>query len=190
VRLVILVEEKDLDKTGHAMESLKRAMRWDEERFGREYDLDVFHIVAVDDFNMGAMENKSLNIFNTSCVLASPETTTDLRATSVSRASSPTSTSTTGPATASPAATGSSSVSRKASRCSATRSSPPTWARAALKRVEDAGVMRTLQFAEDAGPMAHPVRPASFIEISNFYTLTVYEKGAEVVRMLQTLLGR
>ncbi|MEE4110678.1 MAG: M1 family aminopeptidase, partial [Halieaceae bacterium] len=78
VRLVILVEAKDLDKTGHAMESLKRAMRWDEERFGREYDLDVFHVVAVDDFNMGAMENKSLNIFNTSCVLAAPDTTTDL----------------------------------------------------------------------------------------------------------------
>ena len=188
VRLVILVEEKDLDKTGHAMDALKRAMRWDEERFGREYDLDIFHIVAVDDFNMGAMENKSLNVFNTSCVLASPETTTDLgyqriesivgheyfhnwsgnRVTcrdwfQLSLKEGFT-------------------VFRDA-EFSADMGSP------SLKRVEDAGVMRTLQFAEDAGPMAHPVRPDSFIEISNFYTLTVYEKGAEVVRMLQTLLG-
>jgi len=188
VRLVILVEEKDLDKTAHAMESLKRAMRWDEERFGREYDLDVFHIVAVDDFNMGAMENKSLNVFNTSCVLASPATTTDAgyqriesivgheyfhnwsgnRVTcrdwfQLSLKEGFT-------------------VFRDA-EFSADMGSP------ALKRVEDATVMRTLQFAEDAGPMAHPVRPSSFIEISNFYTLTVYEKGAEVVRMLQTLLG-
>jgi len=189
VRLVILVEAKDLDKTAHAMASLKRAMRWDEERFGREYDLDVFHIVAVDDFNMGAMENKSLNIFNTSCVLASPDTTTDLgyqriesivgheyfhnwsgnRVTcrdwfQLSLKEGFT-------------------VFRDA-EFSADMGSP------SLKRVEDAGVLRTLQFAEDAGPMAHPVRPASFIEISNFYTLTVYEKGAELVRMLQTLLGR
>ncbi|MEE4278373.1 MAG: aminopeptidase N [Halieaceae bacterium] len=189
VRLVILVEEKDLPKTAHAMESLKRAMRWDEERFGREYDLDVFHIVAVDDFNMGAMENKSLNIFNTSCVLASPETTTDLGYQRIE-----------------------SIVGHEYfHNWSGNRVTCRDWFQlslkegftvfrdaefsadmgsAALKRVEDAVVMRTLQFAEDAGPMAHPIRPASFIEISNFYTLTVYEKGAEVVRMLQTLLGR
>ena len=188
VRLVILVEAKDLDKTGHAMESLKRAMRWDEERFGREYDLDVFHVVAVDDFNMGAMENKSLNIFNTSCVLAAPDTTTDLGYQRIE-----------------------SIVGHEYfHNWSGNRVTCRDWFQLslkegftvfrdaefsadlgsrALKRVEDAGVLRTLQFAEDAGPMAHPVRPSSFIEISNFYTLTVYEKGAEVVRMLQTLLG-
>jgi len=188
VRLVLLVEAKDLDKTDHAMESLKRAMRWDEERFGREYDLDVFHVVAVDDFNMGAMENKSLNIFNTSCVLASPDTTTDLGYQRIE-----------------------SIVGHEYfHNWSGNRVTCRDWFQLslkegftvfrdaefsadlgsrALKRVEDAGVMRTLQFAEDAGPMAHPVRPSSFIEISNFYTLTVYEKGAEVVRMLQTLLG-
>ncbi|MEM6774699.1 MAG: aminopeptidase N, partial [Pseudomonadota bacterium] len=188
VRLVILVEEKDLPKTGHAMDSLKRAMRWDEERFGREYDLDIFHIVAVDDFNMGAMENKSLNIFNTSCVLASQDTTTDLGYQRIE-----------------------SIVGHEYfHNWSGNRVTCRDWFQlslkegftvfrdaefsadmgsAALKRVEDAGVMRTMQFAEDAGPMAHPVRPSSFIEISNFYTLTVYEKGAEVVRMLQTLLG-
>lgn len=188
VRLVILVEEKDLDKCDHAMDSLKRSMRWDEERFGREYDLDVFHIVAVDDFNMGAMENKSLNIFNTSCVLASPDTTTDAGYQRIE-----------------------SIVAHEYfHNWSGNRVTCRDWFQLslkegftvfrdaefsadmgsrALKRVEDATVMRTFQFAEDAGPMAHPVRPASFIEISNFYTLTVYEKGSEVVRMLQTLLG-
>lgn len=189
VRLIILVEEKDLPKCDHAMDSLKRSMRWDEERFGREYDLDVFHIVAVDDFNMGAMENKSLNVFNTSCVLASPDTTTDLGYQRVE-----------------------SIVAHEYfHNWSGNRVTCRDWFQLslkegftvfrdaefsadmgsrALKRVEDASVMRTLQFAEDAGPMAHPIRPASFIEISNFYTLTVYEKGAEVVRMIETLLGR
>ena len=188
VNLVILVEEKDLDKCDHAMESLKRSMRWDEERFGREYDLDVFHIVAVDDFNMGAMENKSLNVFNTSCVLASPETTTDMGYQRVE-----------------------SIVGHEYfHNWSGNRVTCRDWFQLslkegftvfrdaefsadmgsrALKRIEDAVVMRTMQFAEDAGPMAHPVRPASFIEISNFYTLTVYEKGSEVVRMIHTLLG-
>jgi aminopeptidase N len=188
VRLVILVEEKDLPKCGHAMDSLQRSMRWDEERFGREYDLDIFHIVAVDDFNMGAMENKSLNIFNTSCVLASPDTTTDMGYQRVE-----------------------SIVAHEYfHNWSGNRVTCRDWFQLslkegftvfrdaefsadmgsrALKRVEDAAVMRTAQFAEDAGPLAHPVRPASFIEISNFYTLTVYEKGAEVVRMLHTLLG-
>ncbi|WOJ94374.1 aminopeptidase N [Congregibacter variabilis] len=188
VRLIILVEEKDLDKCAHAMDSLKRSMRWDEERFGREYDLDVFHIVAVDDFNMGAMENKSLNIFNTSCVLAAPDTTTDAGYQRIE-----------------------SIVAHEYfHNWSGNRVTCRDWFQLSLKegftvfrdaefsadmgsrslkRVEDAMVMRTLQFAEDAGPMSHPVRPASFIEISNFYTLTVYEKGAEVVRMLHTLLG-
>lgn len=188
VELVILVEPKDLDKCAHAMDSLKRSMRWDEERFGREYDLDVFHIVAVDDFNMGAMENKGLNIFNTSCVLAAPDTTTDIGYQRIEAIV----------------------AHEYFHNWSGNRVTCRDWFQLslkegftvfrdaefsadmgsrALKRVEDAGVMRTLQFAEDAGPMAHPVRPASFIEISNFYTLTVYEKGAEVVRMLQTLLG-
>ncbi len=188
VQLVIHVEEKDLDKCAHAMDSLKRSMRWDEERFGREYDLDVFHIVAVDDFNMGAMENKSLNIFNTSCVLASPDTTTDAGYQRIE-----------------------SIVAHEYfHNWSGNRVTCRDWFQLSLKegftvfrdaefsadmgsrvvqRVADAMVMRTQQFAEDAGPMAHPVRPASFIEISNFYTLTVYEKGAEVVRMLHTLLG-
>ncbi|MEM7690890.1 MAG: aminopeptidase N, partial [Pseudomonadota bacterium] len=188
VRLVILVEEKDLDKCAHAMDSLKRSMRWDEERFGREYDLDVFHIVAVDDFNMGAMENKSLNVFNTSCVLASPATTTDQGYQRVEAIV----------------------AHEYFHNWSGNRVTCRDWFQLslkegftvfrdaefssdmgsrALKRVEDAGVMRTMQFAEDAGPMAHPIRPDSFIEISNFYTLTVYEKGAEVVRMYHTLLG-
>ncbi|WP_439102425.1 aminopeptidase N [Congregibacter sp.] len=188
VRLIILVEEKDLDKCDHAMDSLKRSMRWDEERFGREYDLDVFHVVAVDDFNMGAMENKSLNIFNTSCVLAAPDTTTDLGYQRIE-----------------------SIVAHEYfHNWSGNRVTCRDWFQLSLKegftvfrdaefsadmgsrslkRVEDAMTLRTLQFAEDAGPMAHPVRPASFIEISNFYTLTVYEKGAEVVRMIQTLVG-
>jgi aminopeptidase N len=188
VRLFILVEAKDLDKCAHAMDSLKRSMRWDEQRFGREYDLDVFHIVAVDDFNMGAMENKSLNIFNTSCVLACPDTTTDAGYQRIE-----------------------SIVAHEYfHNWSGNRVTCRDWFQLslkegftvfrdaefsadmgsrALKRVEDATVLRTAQFAEDAGPMAHPIRPDSFIEISNFYTLTVYEKGAEVVRMLHTLLG-
>ncbi|MFT4768030.1 MAG: aminopeptidase N [Glaciecola sp.] len=188
VRLIILVEEKDLDKCAHAMDSLKRSMRWDEERFGREYDLDIFHIVAVDDFNMGAMENKSLNIFNTSCVLAAPDTTTDAGYQRIE-----------------------SIVAHEYfHNWSGNRVTCRDWFQLSLKegftvfrdaefsadmgsrslkRVEDAMVMRTQQFAEDAGPMSHPVRPTSFIEISNFYTLTVYEKGAEIVRMLHTLLG-
>ena len=188
VELVILVEPKDLNKCDHAMDSLKRAMRWDEERFGREYDLDVFHVVAVDDFNMGAMENKGLNVFNTSCVLAAPDTTTDIGYQRIEAIV----------------------AHEYFHNWSGNRVTCRDWFQLslkegftvfrdaefsadmgsrALKRVEDAGVMRTMQFAEDAGPMAHPVRPASFIEISNFYTLTVYEKGAEVVRMLHTLLG-
>ena len=188
VDLRIYVEQSDLDKCTHAMSSLKRAMRWDEKKFGREYDLDIFNIVAVDDFNMGAMENKSLNIFNTSCVLASADTTTDLGFQRVE-----------------------SIVAHEYfHNWSGNRVTCRDWFQLSLKegftvyrdsefssdmgsrsvkRIEDTMIMRTAQFAEDAGPMAHPVRPASYIEISNFYTLTVYEKGAEVVRMMRVLLG-
>ncbi len=188
VALHVYVENKDIDKCEHAMESLKRSMRWDEEVFGREYDLDIFNIVAVDDFNMGAMENKSLNIFNTSCVLAHPDTTTDATFQTVEAIV----------------------AHEYFHNWSGNRVTCRDWFQLSLKegftvfrdaefssdmgsrtvkRVQDVGVLRTAQFAEDAGPMAHPVRPESFIEISNFYTVTVYEKGAEVVRMIQQLLG-
>ena len=188
VELRIYTETKDLDKCHHAMSSLKAAMRWDEEKYGREYDLDIFMIVAVDDFNMGAMENKGLNIFNTSCVLAHPATTTDAGFQRVE-----------------------SVVAHEYfHNWSGNRVTCRDWFQLSLKegftvfrdsefsadmnsrtvkRVEDVSFLRTLQFAEDAGPMAHPVRPASYMEISNFYTLTIYEKGAEVVRMLARLLG-
>ncbi|MDZ7781976.1 MAG: aminopeptidase N [Halioglobus sp.] len=188
VTLRIHVEEKDLDKCDHAMRSLQDAMRWDEEAYGREYDLDIFNIVAVDDFNMGAMENKSLNIFNSSCVLCSPEITTDIGFQRVQ-------------AIVAHEYFHNWSGNRvtcrdwfqlslkegftvfRDSQFSADMGSPT------VKRVEDATMLRTAQFAEDAGPMAHPVRPDSYMEINNFYTLTVYEKGAEVVRMIHTLLG-
>ncbi|HET8710270.1 MAG TPA: aminopeptidase N [Spongiibacteraceae bacterium] len=186
--LRIYVESKDIDKCDHAMLSLKHAMRWDEEVYGREYDLDIFNIVAVDDFNMGAMENKSLNIFNTSAVLAHPQTTTDAGFQRVEAIV----------------------AHEYFHNWSGNRVTCRDWFQLSLKegftvfrdaefsadmgsrtvkRVEDVTLLRTLQFAEDAGPMAHPVRPDSYIEISNFYTLTVYEKGAEVVRMLHVLLG-
>jgi aminopeptidase N len=188
VSLQIFVEEKDVNKCAHALKSLQNAMRWDEEVYGCEYDLDVYMIVAVDDFNMGAMENKGLNVFNTSCVLANSQTTTD---------------------------TGFQRVEAVVAHeyfhnWSGNRVTCRDWFQLSLKegftvfrdaefsadmgsravkRIEQAQLMRTQQFAEDAGPMAHPVQPASFMEISNFYTLTVYEKGAEVVRMIHTLLG-
>lgn len=188
VRLRIYTQAGDVDKCAHAMLSLQKAMRWDEEAYGREYDLDVFNIVAVDDFNMGAMENKGLNIFNTSCVLCSPEVTTDSGFQRVQAII----------------------AHEYFHNWSGNRVTCRDWFQlslkegftvfrdsqfsadmgsATIKRVEDATVLRTAQFAEDAGPMAHPVRPESYIEINNFYTLTVYEKGAEVVRMIHTLLG-
>ncbi|AQA18548.1 aminopeptidase N [Halioglobus japonicus] len=188
VALRIYVEEKDIDKCDHAMDSLKRSMRWDEEVFGREYDLDIFNVVAVDDFNMGAMENKSLNIFNTSCVLCDPNTTTDVGYQRVEAIV----------------------AHEYFHNWSGNRVTCRDWFQLSLKegftvfrdaefssdmgsrtvkRVEDVTLLRSAQFAEDAGPMAHPVRPESYIEINNFYTLTVYEKGAEVVRMIHTLLG-
>lgn len=188
VELRIFVEPKDLDKCDHAMDSLKRSMRWDEEKYGREYDLDIFMIVAVDDFNMGAMENKGLNIFNTSCVLANPKTTTDIGFQRVEAVV----------------------AHEYFHNWSGNRVTCRDWFQLSLKegftvfrdsqfsadmgspvvnRVENVQMLRTAQFAEDGGPMAHPVQPASFMEISNFYTLTIYEKGAEIVRMLHTLLG-
>ncbi len=188
IHLQIFVEEKDLDKCDHAMRSLKNAMRWDEEVYGREYDLDIFMIVAVDDFNMGAMENKGLNIFNTSCVLANPATTTDFGFQRVEAVV----------------------AHEYFHNWSGNRVTCRDWFQLSLKegftvfrdsefsadmgsrtvkRVEDVNFLKTVQFAEDGGPMAHSVRPDSYMEIANFYTVTIYEKGAEVVRMISLLLG-
>ena len=188
VALKIYVEAHDLRQCHHAMASLKASMRWDEQKYGREYDLDIFMIVAVSHFNMGAMENKGLNIFNTSCVLAHPETTTDLGFQRVE-----------------------SVVAHEYfHNWSGNRVTCRDWFQLSLKegftvfrdqqfsadqlsasvqRIEDVTMLRNAQFAEDAGPLAHPVRPESFIEINNFYTATVYEKGAEIVGMLHTVLG-
>ncbi len=188
VDIELYVETKDLDKCEHAIASLQRAMKWDEDVYGREYDLSVYMIVAVDDFNMGAMENKGLNIFNTSCVLAHPSTTTD---TSFQRIEAIV-------------------AHEYFHNWSGNRVTCRDWFQLSLKegltvfrdaefsadmgsrtvkRVEDVNFLKTAQFAEDSGPMAHPIQPASFIEISNFYTVTIYEKGAEVVRMIHELLG-
>ncbi|MDN5864500.1 MAG: aminopeptidase N [Gammaproteobacteria bacterium] len=189
VSLGVYVEEHNHELSGHALASLRRAMRWDEERYGREYDLDRYMVVAVDDFNMGAMENKGLNVFNSKYVLANADTATDRDYAAIE------------------AVIGHEyfhnwtgnrvtlrdwfqlslkeglTVFREQS-FSADMTSP------AVKRIQDVRTLRHLQFSEDAGPMAHPVRPESYIEINNFYTATVYEKGAEVVRMYQTLLGK
>lgn len=188
VSLQIFVEAKDLDKCDHAMRALKNSMHWDEQVYGREYDLELFMIVAVDDFNMGAMENKGLNIFNTSCVLAKAETTTDAGFQRVEGVV----------------------AHEYFHNWSGNRVTCRDWFQlslkegftvfrdsqfsadmgsATVKRVEDVNLLRNAQFVEDGGPMAHAVRPASFIEISNFYTLTIYEKGAEIVRMIHTLIG-
>ncbi|MGF6591227.1 aminopeptidase N [Pseudomonas sp. 2835] len=188
VTLRIYVEPENIDKCQHAMTSLKKSMRWDEEVYGREYDLDIFMIVAVNDFNMGAMENKGLNIFNSSCVLARAETATDAAHQRIEAVV----------------------AHEYFHNWSGNRVTCRDWFQLSLKegftvfrdsefsadmnsrtvkRIEDVAYLRTHQFAEDAGPMAHAVRPDSFIEISNFYTLTVYEKGSEVVRMVRTLLG-
>ncbi len=188
VALAILVRPGDETRTAYAMDSLKRAMRWDEEEYGREYDLDMFNIVAVDDFNMGAMENKGLNIFNARLVLASPETATDADYERIESVI----------------------AHEYFHNWTGNRITCRDWFQlclkegltvfrdqqfsgdmrsAAVKRIEDAIVLRNRQFREDAGPLAHPVRPESFVEINNFYTATVYEKGAEVVGMLKTLVG-
>ncbi len=188
VTLRFFAELRDIDKCAHAMASLQRAMAWDERVYGREYDLDLFNVVAVSDFNMGAMENKSLNIFNTQAVLADPALATDGDFEHVE------------------AVIG----HEYFHNWSGNRVTCRDWFQlslkegftvfreqqfsadmgsAAVKRIADAALMRNHQFREDAGPLAHPVRPNSYIEINNFYTTTVYEKGAEVIRMLHTLLG-
>lgn len=188
VRLQIFTEPHNIDQCDYAMDALKRSMRWDEQTYGREYDLDIYMIVAVDDFNMGAMENKGLNIFNTSCVLATPDTATDQAYQRVEAVI----------------------AHEYFHNWSGNRVTCRDWFQlslkegftvfrdaqfsgdmhsATVKRIEDVNLLRSVQFAEDAGPLAHPVRPASYIEISNFYTPTVYEKGAEVVGMVRTLIG-
>ncbi|MCU6435761.1 aminopeptidase N [Undibacterium sp. Jales W-56] len=190
--LQVWVEDGNLDKTQHAMDSLKNSIRWDEERFGLELDLDRFMIVATGDFNMGAMENKGLNIFNTKFVLANPRIATDVDYAGIE-----------------------SVVGHEYfHNWTGNRVTCRDWFQLSLKegltvfrdqefsadlvgtatgravkRIEDVRLLRQVQFSEDAGPMAHPVRPDSFVEINNFYTVTIYEKGAEVVRMYYTLLG-
>ncbi|AKM11468.1 aminopeptidase N [Croceicoccus naphthovorans] len=188
VDLAVWVREGDLERTDHAMRSLIASMKWDEETFGREYDLDQFNIVAVSDFNMGAMENKGLNIFNTRYVLADPETATDGDYDGVEGV-----------------------VGHEYfHNWSGNRITCRDWFQLSLKegftvlrdqlfsadmgsepvkRIEDVRILRAAQFPEDSGPLAHPIRPDSYQEISNFYTATVYNKGAEVIRMMKTLAG-
>ena len=189
IKLQLFTEAENIHKCDHALNSLKQAMKWDEDTYGREYDLDIYMVVAVNDFNMGAMENKGLNIFNSSCVLASPQTATDqdyYRIQSII-------------------------AHEYFHNWSGNRVTCRDWFQLSLKegftvfrdqefsadlnsravqRIDDVNVLRAHQFAEDAGPMAHPIRPDHYIEISNFYTVTVYNKGAEVVRMLCNILGR
>jgi len=188
VELGIWVRGGDQDRTGHAMQALKDSMKWDEEVYGREYDLDLFNIVAVSDFNMGAMENKGLNIFNTRYILADPDTATDVDYDGVE-------------GVVAHEYFHNWSGNRVTCRdwfqlslkegftvfrdqnFSADMGSPP------VKRIEDVRLLRAAQFPEDAGPLAHPIRPDSFQEISNFYTATIYNKGAEIIRMMATMVG-
>ena len=188
VVLRIYVEARNIDKCEHAMVSLKKSMKWDETRFGLIYDLDIYMIVAVDDFNMGAMENKGLNVFNSKFVLANPDTATDVDYEGIE------------------AVIG----HEYFHNWTGNRVTCRDWFQLtlkegltvfrdqeftadmlcpAVKRIEDVKRVRNNQFPEDAGPMAHPIQPQSYIEMNNFYTMTVYEKGAEVVRMYHTLLG-
>lgn len=188
VKLGIWVARADEDQCVHAMAALKRAMNWDEERFGLEYDLDLFNIAAVSDFNAGAMENKGLNIFNTAYVLASPETETDTDFQNVERVI----------------------AHEYFHNWTGNRVTCRDWFQLSLKegltvfreqeymadqfsapvkRIGDVRLLRSTQFREDAGPLAHPVRPSAYLEINNFYTTTIYEKGAEIVRMIRTLIG-
>ena len=189
VQLAIYVEPGKLDQCPHAMAALQKSMRWDEERFGLECDLDHYMIVAVGDFNMGAMENKGLNIFNTKYVLARPDVATDVDFENIDRVV----------------------AHEYFHNWTGNRVTCRDWFQLSLKegltvfrdqefgadlhnrqtaRIREVRGLRAAQFPEDAGPMAHPIRPASFVEINNFYTSTVYEKGAEVIRMIQTLIGR
>jgi aminopeptidase N len=189
VELEIYVDKGNLGKTRHAMESLKESMKWDEDTFGLEYDLDIYMIVAVDSFNMGAMENKGLNIFNSTYVLADDKSATDHDFQGIQ-----------------------SVIGHEYfHNWTGNRVTCRDWFQLtlkegltvyrdqefssdmlsrAVKRLEDVRVLKDRQFAEDAGPMAHPIRPSSYIEINNFYTSTVYEKGAEVIRMIATLIGK
>ncbi len=188
IELKIFVEERNKEKCGHAMRSLKKAMRWDEEVFGLEYDLDTFMIVAVDDFNMGAMENKGLNIFNSKYVLSTPESATDQDYLGIEGVI----------------------AHEYFHNWTGNRVTCRDWFQLSLKegltvfrdqefsadmnsrsvqRIDDVRVLKNFQFKEDGGPMAHSVRPDSYQEINNFYTATVYNKGAEVIRMMHTLLG-
>jgi aminopeptidase N len=188
VALKIYVEHGKQDRCAYAMDSLKRSMRWDEEAFGREYDLDIFMIVAVSDFNMGAMENKGLNVFNDKYVLASPETATDGDFASIEAIIAHeyfhnwTGNRITCRDWFQLCLKEGLTVFRDQEFTSDMRSR-------AVKRIADVRLLRAHQFIEDAGPLAHPVRPSVYREINNFYTATVYEKGAEVVRMVKTLLG-
>jgi aminopeptidase N len=188
VQLRVYVEDENIDRCDYAMESLIRSMKWDEERFGLEYDLDIYNIVATNDFNMGAMENKSLNIFNSRCVLASPETATDSDYQTIEGVIG----------------------HEYFHNWTGNRVTCRDWFQLtlkegltvfrdqefssdmqsrAVKRIQDARDLRSRQFPEDAGPMSHPIRPDRYIEINNFYTMTVYQKGAAVIRMVHTLLG-
>lgn len=189
VSLQIFVEKGNESKCGHAMESLKKAMRWDEQIFGLEYDLDIYMIVAVDDFNFGAMENKGLNIFNSQYILADPKSATDQNYEAIQMVV----------------------AHEYFHNWTGNRVTCRDWFQItlkegltvfreqeftadmtsrAVKRIEEARKLRDFQFPEDAGPNAHPIRPPSYIEINNFYTVTIYEKGADVIRMIQTLIGR
>ncbi|MCK6394467.1 aminopeptidase N [Zoogloea sp.] len=201
VLLQVWVEARDLDRVGHAMDSLIHSLRWDEEVFGLELDLDRFMIVAVSDFNMGAMENKGLNIFNTKYVLANPETGTDLDFENVeSVVAHEYFHNWTGnrvtcrdwfQLTLKEGLTVFRDQQFTADMMARASDSPEAAASArAVTRIANVRVLRSGQFPEDAGPMAHPIRPDSYQEINNFYTATVYQKGAEVIRMLHTLLGR
>ena len=189
VTLRIYVEPGKEDRCGYAMDSLKRAMRWDEEAFGREYDLDIFMIVAVSDFNMGAMENKGLNVFNDKYVLASGGTATDTDFAQIEAVIAHeyfhnwTGNRITCRDWFQLCLKEGLTVFRDQEFSSDMRSRP-------VKRIADVRGLRAAQFVEDAGPLAHPVRPETYKEINNFYTSTVYEKGAEVVRMVQTLVGK
>jgi aminopeptidase N len=189
IQLSIYVEKGKESRANYAMDALKRAMRWDEEAFGREYDLEVFNIVAVSDFNMGAMENKGLNIFNDKYILASPDTATDHDYAGIEAVI----------------------AHEYFHNWTGNRVTCRDWFQLCLKegltvfrdqefsadqrshaveRISDVRGLRQIQFPEDSGPLAHPVRPESYYEINNFYTSTVYEKGAEIIRMLRTLIGR
>ena len=188
VRLALWSEAENVDQLDWAMQSLKKSMKWDEETYGREYDLDVYHIVAVNDFNMGAMENKGLNVFNTAAVLAKPSTATDDDYERVMAIV----------------------AHEYFHNWSGNRVTCRDWFQltlkegltvfrdqhfsqdmtsAAVRRIEEARTIRSAQFVQDAGPMAHPIRPDSYVAMDNFYTVTVYNKGAEVIRMYRTLLG-